>query len=191
MTRRLLRCLPLLFWVAASAALPACHSNGASTGVDAEFVSCTGETRATPYLPGMEVTSANGTFVFKLLSNTFTDSTGKTKDEAFAKGIDVWKVETDLASTMAPMDGLMLSVAPYMPDHLHGTTPVGVMPVGSGGMYMFSPVNLYMAGYWTITVTIEEAPPAADATDPDSGADATPPPTPITDTAVVKICVPD
>ena len=63
------------------------------------------------------------------------------------------------------------------------------MPVGSGGQYMFSPVNLYMAGYWTITVTID-GPPPADATDPDAGADAAPP-APISDTAVLKICVPD
>jgi len=186
MTRRLLRCSPLLFWVAAGGALPACHSSSEGMGpVDADFVSCTGEVRATPYQPGMQVASTNGTFIVKLLSNTFTDSTGKTKDEAFVKGIDVWKVETDLASTMAPMDGLMLSVAPYMPDHLHGTTPVGVMPVGSGGLYMFSPVNLYMAGYWTVTVTIDGTPPV-DATDPDAG-----PPAPISDTAVMKICVPD
>ena len=101
--------------------------------------------------------------------------------------IDVWKVETDLASTMAPMDGLTISVDPEMPDHNHGTTPVGVTPVGSGGLYMMSPVNLYMAGYWLVTLSIV-APPPADASD--AGADAAPA-APIMDTATLKICVPD
>ncbi len=188
MTRRLFHCSPLLFWVAAAAALPACHSNSESTPPDADFVSCTGETRATPYQPGMEVTSTHGTFLVKLLSNTYTDSTG-TKDEAFVKGNDVWTVETDMAATMTPADGLSIGVDPYMPDHGHGTTPVGVMPVGSGGKYMMEPVNLYMAGYWEVTFTIVQTPPV-DASDPDAGADAAPP-APISDSAVLKICVPD
>lgn len=188
MTRRLLRFSPMLFWVAAGAALPACHSNGETATPDADFVSCVGETRATPYAPGMQVTSTNGTFVVKLLSNTYTDPTG-TKDEAFVKGNDVWTVETDIAATMMPVDGLSISVSPYMPDHGHGTTPVGVMPVGSDGKYMIEPVNLYMAGYWEVTFRIVETPPV-DATYPDGGADAAPP-APISDSAVLKICVPD
>src|SRR5581483_234833 len=114
MTRRLLRCSPLLFWAVTGAALPACHSNSETTP-DADFVSCGAETRATPYQPGMQVTSANGTFIVKLLSNTFTDASGKTKDEAFVKGIDVWSVETDVAATMTPIDGLDISVDPEMP----------------------------------------------------------------------------
>jgi hypothetical protein len=187
MTRRLLGCLPPLFWVAVGAALPACHSNGQTAGSDADFVSCAAEPRATPYQPGMQVTSTSGTFIVKLLSNTFTGPSGKPKDQTFTKGIDEWKVEADLASTMAPMDGLAISVDPEMPDHNHGTTPVGVMPVGSGGLYMMSPVNLYMAGYWVVTLSIV-APPSADA--PDAGSDAAPP-APIMDTAALKICVPD
>jgi hypothetical protein len=187
MTRRLPRFGPLLFWMAAGAALPACHSSGAAP-VDADFVTCTAEPRATPYAPGMQVTSANGAFILKLLSNTFTDSSG-TKDEAFVKGNDAWSVEIDQATTMAPMNGLSISVSPYMPDHRHGTTPVGVMPMGSGGLYTMSPVNLYMAGYWEVTFSIVATPPT-DATDPDASADAAPA-APISDSAMLKICVPD
>lgn len=188
MTRRLLRLSPLLFWVAAGAALPACHSTSEAP-MDADFVTCTAETRATPYQPGMQVTSTNGTFVVKLVKNTFTDSSGIAKDQSFVKGYDVWTVETDQATNMTPLDDLSIKVVPYMPDHKHGTTPVGVMPGGSPGVYTMSPVNLYMAGYWEVTFTIVQAPPA-DATDPDGGADAAPP-APISDTAVLKICVPD
>jgi hypothetical protein len=191
MTRRLLRCLPLLFWVAAGAALPACQTPGVSTGPsDADFVSCAAETRATPYQPGMQVTSTNGTFIVKLLSNTFTDSTGKPKDQAFTKGIDVWRVEVDWTSTMAPMDGLAIRVDPEMPDHNHGTTPVGVAAVGSGGMYVLTPVNLYMAGYWVVTLSIDAAQLPATSDASDAGTDAALP-APISDTAALKICVPD
>jgi hypothetical protein len=188
MTRRLLGFSPLLFWVAAGAALPACHST-TEAPMDADFVTCNPEPRATPYQPGMQVTSANGTFIVKLLSNTFTDSSGKTLDESFVKGYDVWSVETDAATSMMPLDGLSIGVSPYMPDHKHGTTPVRVLPAGSTGVYTMSPVNLYMAGYWEVTFTIVQTPPA-DASDPDAGADAAPP-APISDTAVLKICVPD
>ncbi len=191
MTRHLLRGAALSLCVLAGAALSGCNSKGGTSeaSIDADFVSCTGETRSTPYHPGMQVTSTNGTFVVKLLSNTFTDSGGKTTDEAFVKGVDVWSVEADTAATMAPTDGLAISVRPYMPDHLHGTTPVGVMPVGSGGLYTITPVNLYMAGYWEVTLSLVETPPAS-ASDPDAGADAAPP-APISDNAVLKICVPD
>ena len=188
MTRRLLRFSPLLFWVAAGAALPACHST-TEAPLDADFVTCTAEPRATPYAPGMQVTSTNGSFVVKLIKNTFTDSSGIPQDESFVKGYDVWTVETDQGTTMAPLDDLSIKVVPYMPDHKHGTTPVGVMAAGTPGGYTMSPVNLYMAGYWEVTFTITQTPPAG-ATDADGGTDAAPP-APISDTAVLKICVPD
>jgi hypothetical protein len=111
---------------------------------------------------------------------------GVTMDEAFAKGVDVWSVETDLASTMTPLDGMSISVDPEMPDHGHGTTPVGVMPIGSGGKYTINPVNLYMAGYWEVTFTLVEPAAAPSSTDPDAA-----PPAPVSDQAVLKICVPD
>jgi hypothetical protein len=43
-----------------------------------------------------------------------------------------------------------------------------------------------MAGYWVVTFAIDGPLPA----DADAGADAAPP-APISDTAVLKICVPD
>ena len=163
-----------LLSVLAGASTSACHKAAADPVPDADFVSCASEARATPYQPGMQVTSGSGMFVMKLLSNTFTDDMGKVLDEAFAKGVDVWTIEADAATTMTPVDGLRISVRPWMPDHGHGTTSVGVTPTG-GGLYTISPLNLYMAGYWEITLTLV-----------DSSGDA-----PVTDTAVLKICVPD
>ena len=166
--------LPLCLSLAsAAAALPACSGSSAGmTTADADFVSCAAETRATPYLAGMQVTSRTGTFVIKLLSNTFTDANNKVLTEAPAKGVNVWTIEADAAGTQSPVDGLTIGVSPYMPDHLHGTTPVAVTPAGAG-TYRAS-MDLYMAGYWEITVTI---------TDSSSG-------TSVVDSAMLPICVP-
>jgi len=110
-----------------------------------------------------------------VLKNTFTDASGQVLTEDPAKGVDVWTIETDDVATSAPVDGLSIAVKPYMPDHGHGTTAVGVMPAG-GGTYTIAPLNLYMAGYWEITFNLTDS----------SSSDA-----PMTDSAVVKVCVPD
>lgn len=145
---------------------------------DSDFITCDTETRAMPYqadLPvKLQVTSRAGTFRLKVLQNTFTDPSMKVLTEPPAKGNDVWTIETDSADASTPVDGLMIAVSPYMPDHRHGTTPVGVTANG-GGTYTIAPLNLYMAGYWEITF---------DITDTSSG-------TSVIDSALVPICVPD
>jgi hypothetical protein len=163
----------------AALALPACHSTSqaddAGVLADADFVTCVGETRAPPFAQGMQVTSRNGTFVLKVLANTYTDGMGKVVTGKPAKGVDQWMIETDVASSSAPVDGLAMDVVPFMPDHGHGTSvAVAVTPEGSG-TYLIAPLYLYMAGYWEITFDITDS----------SGA------TPVTDTAIVKVCVPD
>jgi hypothetical protein len=163
----------------AGLALPACHSTSqaddAGVVADADFVTCLGETRAPPFVGGMQVMSRNGTFVLKVLANTYTDGMGKVITGKPAKGVDQWMIETDVASSSAPIDGLAMDVVPFMPDHGHGTSvAVTVTPEGSG-RYMISPLYLYMAGYWEITFDITDS----------SGA------TPVTDSAIVKVCVPD
>src|SRR5262249_30701197 len=132
---------------------------------------------------GMSVASRQGLFMLKVLQNTFTDATGKVLMVDPTKGVDQWTVEADGAgptgddggvAATGPIDGLKISVVPFMPDHNHGTTAVGVSPSG-GGMYLIAPLNLYMAGYWEITFDMTDS----------SGA------TPVEDKAVVKVCVPD
>jgi hypothetical protein len=169
----------------------ACQSNAAAddAGVvpDADLVTCTTETRAPKFDPGMSVASNHGLFMLKVLKNTFTDATNKVLMVDPTKGVDEWTVEADSAmpagddagadaavTAVAPVDGLKISVRPFMPDHNHGTTAVGVSPSG-GGLYLIAPLNLYMAGYWEITFDMTDS----------SGA------TPVEDNAVVKICVPD
>ncbi len=48
-----------------------------------------------------------------------------------------------------------ITVIPFMPDHDHGTpTPVEISEE-SAGHYRLQPVHLRMAGYWELTVAIE------------------------------------
>lgn len=162
----------LLFCLTAAAGLAplGCGSNAAAPTDDADFVSCADETRATPYSPGMSVTSLNGAFVVKLMNSVFVVN-GKPLSEAPAKGEDTWTIEVDDAATGVPVDGVTMTVTPRMPDQRHGTTPVGVTAAGSG-TYTLDPVNLFMAGYWEVTIGLGAA-TAASA-----------------DSAVFRICVP-
>ena len=195
-TRAIRASLAATFFPALALFASACHSNAASddSGVvpDADLVTCTTETRAPKFEAGMSVTSRQGLFVLKVLKNTYTDPMGKVLIVDPTKGVDQWTVEADGAmpagdagvtptgddagvTLTGPVDGLKINVTPFMPDHNHGTTAVGVAPSGSGGLYLISPLNLYMAGYWEITFDLTDS----------SGE------TPVEDSAIVKICVPD
>jgi hypothetical protein len=136
--------------------------------VDADFYSCAEETRATPYQPGMSVTSRDTRFVVKVVDSTWTDASGKVIAEPPAKGTNVWTLEVDDATTSLPIDGLLINVTPRMPDHRHGTKTVAVTPAGAG-RYMVNPLYLYMVGYWEITLDLNGAPLGdGDAAVPDS-----------------------
>ena len=156
----------------------AAASDDAGTVIDADFeadfVSCAAETRALPFQKGMQVMSRDKGYLLKVLKNTFTDATSTVLTIDPAKGIDVWTIEVDGASSRAPVDGMSITVRPFMPDHGHGTTSVGVTPAG-GGTYTIAPLNLYMAGYWEITFNLA-----------DMSGDA-----PVNDSAMVPICIPD
>lgn len=55
----------------------------------------------------------------------------------------------------AMLDGATITAKPWMPDHGHGTdAPAHVTPSGAPGQYTVTPLYLFMAGYWTITFTI-------------------------------------
>lgn len=52
----------------------------------------------------------------------------------------------------AAMQGMSLVVTPWMPDHGHGS-PVQVKVTAlEDGEYELTPLNLFMAGYWEITI---------------------------------------
>lgn len=71
------------------------------------------------------------------------------------RGDNAWTVAiTDSAG--AAMTGLDLSVGPWMPDHGHGSPVQVEVTELEGGQYLVEPLNLFMAGYWEITVEIAE-----------------------------------
>ena len=110
------------------------------------FLTCETDPRAVPYHAGMEVESSAQPPVFRL---RLVESVPGPP----VKGRNTWTVEVEEIATGAALDNLELSVTPYMPDHMHGTTPVVVTPVG-GGAYTLAPVYLYMSGVWQVRFTI-------------------------------------
>jgi hypothetical protein len=122
-------------------------------GGDAQFFSCDTETRATREPVGLDKTSKMGTFDVKV--------TAGDPDPA-VKGTNTWTVQINDA-TATPVDGLTVKVTPFMPDHNHGTSvKAAVTPMGSGG-YSITPLYLYMAGYWEITLDITPATGSSDS----------------------------
>jgi hypothetical protein len=70
------------------------------------------------------------------------------------RGDNAWTLAITDASGAA-MDGMELSVRTWMPDHAHGSpVPVEVEAL-EDGEYRIEPINLFMAGYWEITITSE------------------------------------
>ena len=54
-----------------------------------------------------------------------------------------------------PIDGLSVTVLPWMPSHGHGTSArVGITDAG-GGVFIANPLYLFMAGEWELRMTFE------------------------------------
>lgn len=50
-----------------------------------------------------------------------------------------------------PVDGLTLSLVPWMPSHGHGTSvPVGITSSDQVGVFIANPLYLFMAGQWEL-----------------------------------------
>lgn len=74
---------------------------------------------------------------------------------------NTWTFEvSDTAGT--PMEGMSVSVVPFMPDHSHGTPVQAEVTELGEGTYVADPVNLYMAGLWEVTMTITDDEGVAD-----------------------------
>ena len=110
---------------------------------------CDSETRDDPYAPGMIKLGPNG-YEFKLVTST----PGPPR-----KGNNTWVVQI---SHPAPVDGLALTVVPFMPDHGHGTAVVPVITPAASGTYSIAPVNLFMTGLWSVRITARAAAGSAE-----------------------------
>lgn len=77
------------------------------------------------------------------------------------RGDNTWTVMvTDAAGT--PMEGITVDAKPWMPDHGHGTAVEETVTDMGGGEYEIDPLNLFMAGFWEVTLEITDAEGNAD-----------------------------
>jgi hypothetical protein len=112
-------------------------------GHDHEHVaSCDDEPRAEAYVAGLEKV---GTAVKVQLTSVPAPP---------AKGDNTWTIlVTDLQDQ--PLDGLTIDATPFMPDHGHGTPlQETVTPGTAAGEYVLAPVNLWMPGFWEVTLDL-------------------------------------
>jgi len=68
-------------------------------------------------------------------------------------------VVTDTASGQ-PVDGLSLTVVPWMPAMGHGTSLVPTVTAKGNGVYEIDQLSLFMAGEWELRLTFDGAPPS-------------------------------
>ncbi len=104
---------------------------------------CVDETRDDEFVIGL---SKSGT----LVRATFVSASPAPP----IKGDNTWVVDvTDLNG--APLADVTMVAVPMMPDHGHGT-PINaiVTALAEPGRYEITPVNLFMTGYWEITVDV-------------------------------------
>jgi len=130
------------------AGLCACGS-GASTADADEGLACVAAHRGEDYTVGLEHPGKDGKLDFKLMSAMpappgFSDNT--------------WILQVNMMSggvVGAPATGATLTVTPFMPDHAHGTLRVDVTPMPDAGQYKLTPITLWMAGLWEITIDVQ------------------------------------
>lgn len=107
---------------------------------------CAKDDRAQTFTQGLEARSDKGTLTLRLLT---------IDPNPVFKGNNAWKLQiVDAAGS--PVDGLEVSVKPFMPDHNHGSSIVpSVTPAGSDGRYDVTLLNLFMPGLWQVTFTVK------------------------------------
>jgi hypothetical protein len=111
-------------------------------------VNCADETRAEPFVVGVDKAAVGGKLDFKMISATPAPP---------ARYQNAWTILVNSMNNNvvgAPMPGAAIQVTPYMPDHQHGNgIPVTVTEM-TGGMYTLDPMYLGMPGYWEITLDV-------------------------------------
>jgi hypothetical protein len=119
--------------------IPACGDDDASSPAEG---GCGTDERVDPF--GLGLSKPGIQWTFQLMSATPAPP---------AKGDNEWVVQVqDPGGT--PVEGITLSIRPWMPDHGHGSTrPATITPLASPGQFRISPLNLWMPGFWEITLS--------------------------------------
>ncbi len=119
-----------------AAVLAAC---GGDSGFEDEPVDCAAETRDDDYVAGMVKTGERWSFAL-------VDAAPAPPDE----GDNTWSLH--IAEGETGVEGLSLTVTPFMPDHDHGTPIEAVATEETGGDYTVAPINMWLPGLWEVTV---------------------------------------
>jgi hypothetical protein len=118
------------------------------------FIPCTGDPRAERYAAGMQKTAPKGQLTVTLLSSDPGPP---------IKGTNVWTVLVSDAAK-APQSGASVKVKPFMPDHGHGSPAKPVISaLSDAGQYKVTPLYLFMAGLWEVTLDVTTAAGVQDA----------------------------
>lgn len=140
-------------------ALAACHSGNGETYLDASegAADCALHDDVQSYVVGLQAVGEKGVINANLMDATPAPP---------ARNNNTWIVKLVATGSAGSGSGSALpagtlisdaniSATPYMPDHGHGT-PIEVIPTyEGGGEYQLTPVNLWMPGYWVITMVID------------------------------------
>jgi hypothetical protein len=73
-----------------------------------------------------------------------------------AVGVDAGEI-TVTDATGTPISGLTLSIVPWMPAHGHGTSVKPDIAEMAPGVFVATPLYLYMSGHWELRTTIRGA----------------------------------
>lgn len=98
---------------------------------------CEAETRDDEFMVGLSKSGASVTVTFV------------SADPAPpGMGDNTWMV------SLSDPDASVTAVTPYMPDHGHGTPVEAIVNATDPGEFTITPVNLFMAGLWEVTLDI-------------------------------------
>lgn len=132
--------------------LAACGGTTTNEIPDAGY-DCTTETRAEQFTAGMSKVGSQNEVTFKLISSTPAPP---------SRGDNTWEIDL-VDGTGTAITGAAMVVTPFMPDHNHGTSIKAQVTEPTPGHYEIAPVNLWMPGFWQITVKATPTAGTADA----------------------------
>src|SRR5689334_22806698 len=139
----------LLVLSLASIVMAACGGGGTMTPDADEALACINSGRGDTYVVGLEHAGKAGQLDFKLMSADpappgFNNNTWVIQVNAMTSGV-----------VGAPVTGATVTVTPFMPDHQHGTQIRAVVTAMPGGQYQLAPINMWMPGYWEVTIDVQ------------------------------------
>lgn len=127
----------------------------AGTGTDdAPVVSCGTDPRVDTYTANMTKTSKSGAVKVTLVLSDPGPPT---------HGTNTWTLKVTDGAGVALVSPTV-AVTPFMPDHGHGTSVRAVVTAQPDGTYSVTPLYLFMAGVWRVTIDVN----VGDAAAPES-----------------------